>query len=174
MSSTLSAEDQAWVQEMRARTEAAREKLDEQYPENWKPDPNDELVAIVQSTHIAVVEGDPRRVAVVRDTSTGEKLSIWMTKVLMSQFARLGARVGDLIAIRYEGKVAPEGGGNEYHNYTVRLGDRPVGTALDWSDPAQRGRRSTDTGGSGNQFVPAGASSGSDADFQGADDDIPF
>ena len=28
-------------------------------------------------------------------------------------------------------------------------------------------------GGGGNQFVPAGAS-GSDADFQGADDDIPF
>ena len=26
----------------------------------------------------------------------------------------------------------------------------------------------------GNQFVPAGAASGSDADFQGADDDIPF
>ena len=26
----------------------------------------------------------------------------------------------------------------------------------------------------GNQFVPAGATSGSDADFQGADDDIPF
>ena len=28
--------------------------------------------------------------------------------------------------------------------------------------------------GGGNQFVPAGASSGSDADFQGSDDDIPF
>ena len=30
------------------------------------------------------------------------------------------------------------------------------------------------SGGGGNQFVPAGASSGSDADFHGADDDIPF
>jgi single-strand DNA-binding protein len=30
-----------------------------------------------------------------------------------------------------------------------------------------------DSGGN-NQFVPAGASSGGDADFQGADDDIPF
>jgi single-strand DNA-binding protein len=29
-------------------------------------------------------------------------------------------------------------------------------------------------GGGENQFVPAGAASGSDADFQGADDDIPF
>jgi single-strand DNA-binding protein len=29
-------------------------------------------------------------------------------------------------------------------------------------------------GDGGNQFVPAGASSGSDADFQGSDDDIPF
>jgi single-strand DNA-binding protein len=28
--------------------------------------------------------------------------------------------------------------------------------------------------GGGNQFVPAGAAAGSDADFQGADDDIPF
>jgi single-strand DNA-binding protein len=28
-------------------------------------------------------------------------------------------------------------------------------------------------GGGGNQFVPAGASAGSDADFQGSDDDIP-
>jgi len=31
-----------------------------------------------------------------------------------------------------------------------------------------------DLGGGGNQFVPAGASHGSDADFAGADDDIPF
>jgi single-strand DNA-binding protein len=31
-----------------------------------------------------------------------------------------------------------------------------------------------DAGGGGNQFVPAGASQGSDADFSGADDDIPF
>src|SRR4051812_13947997 len=31
-----------------------------------------------------------------------------------------------------------------------------------------------DGGGGANQFVPAGASSGSDADFQGSDDDIPF
>jgi single-strand DNA-binding protein len=29
-------------------------------------------------------------------------------------------------------------------------------------------------GDGGNQFVPAGASGGSDADFKGADDDIPF
>ncbi len=37
------------------------------------------------------------------------------------------------------------------------------------------GSRGDDSaGGGGNQFVPAGASSGGDADFQGADDDIPF
>ena len=35
-------------------------------------------------------------------------------------------------------------------------------------------RGDSDQGGGGNQFVPAGASSGGDADFQGADDDIPF
>jgi len=31
-----------------------------------------------------------------------------------------------------------------------------------------------DSAGGGNQFVPAGASQGADADFSGADDDIPF
>src|SRR5207302_1556710 len=31
-----------------------------------------------------------------------------------------------------------------------------------------------DSSGGSNQFVPAGASSGGDADFQGTDDDIPF
>ena len=36
------------------------------------------------------------------------------------------------------------------------------------------GRDGGGEGGGGNQFVPAGASSGSDADFQGSDDDIPF
>jgi len=35
-------------------------------------------------------------------------------------------------------------------------------------------RGGAEQGGGGNQFVPAGASSGGDADFQGADDDIPF
>jgi single-strand DNA-binding protein len=36
------------------------------------------------------------------------------------------------------------------------------------------GSRGDGDPGGGNQFVPAGASSGVDADFQGADDDIPF
>ncbi len=36
-----------------------------------------------------------------------------------------------------------------------------------------RGEGGGDLGG-GNQFVPAGAAQGSDADFSGADDDIPF
>ena len=36
------------------------------------------------------------------------------------------------------------------------------------------GGRGEGGGEGGNQFVPAGASSGSDADFQGSDDDIPF
>ena len=31
-----------------------------------------------------------------------------------------------------------------------------------------------DVAGGGNQFVPAGATQGADADFSGADDDIPF
>ncbi len=37
-----------------------------------------------------------------------------------------------------------------------------------------RGDGESSGGGGGNQFVPAGASAGSDADFQGSDDDIPF
>jgi hypothetical protein len=36
------------------------------------------------------------------------------------------------------------------------------------------GRGDGDAAGGGNQFVPAGATAGSDADFQGSDDDIPF
>ena len=36
------------------------------------------------------------------------------------------------------------------------------------------GRGEGGEGGGGNQFVPAGASQGADADFSGADDDIPF
>jgi single-strand DNA-binding protein len=37
-----------------------------------------------------------------------------------------------------------------------------------------RGDGEGGSGGGANQFVPAGASGGSDADFQGSDDDIPF
>jgi len=36
------------------------------------------------------------------------------------------------------------------------------------------GGRGESGGDGGNQFVPAGATSGADADFAGADDDIPF
>ena len=36
------------------------------------------------------------------------------------------------------------------------------------------GRGDGESAGGGNQFVPAGASAGSDADFTGSDDDIPF
>jgi single-strand DNA-binding protein len=35
-------------------------------------------------------------------------------------------------------------------------------------------RGDSEFGGGGNQFVPAGASTSADADFQGTDDDIPF
>ena len=53
---------------------------------------------------------------------------------------------------------------------------RPVAIdgRLDWREWEAKDGGGEGSGGGGNQFVPAGASGGSDADFQGSDDDIPF
>ena len=48
-----------------------------------------------------------------------------------------------------------------------------VAQSVQFLDSRGDGESSGGAGG-GNQFVPAGASAGSDADFQGSDDDIPF
>lgn len=147
-------------------------ELEEEYPPSWNFKEDGEgatvmgkVVAMRIATFNKDGEQQQQRIAVVQSPN-GDKQTVWLTRVLSSQFQRESAAIGDAVAIKYLGMRAPEGGGNEYHDFKVIV-RKPEGTAVDWSSPGEApARRSTDT--------PAGASSGADADFQGADDDIPF
>lgn len=147
-------------------------ELEEEYPPSWNFKEDGEgatvmgkVVAMRLATFTREGEQQQQRIAVI-ESKGGDKQTVWLTRVLSSQFQREAAAIGDAVAIKYLGLRAPEGGGNEYHDFKVIV-RKPEGTAVDWSVPgAAPARRASD--------APAGTSSGSDADFQGADDDIPF
>ena len=75
-----------------------------------------------------------------------------------------GRRIGVDGRLEWSSWDAPDG--------TKRSKVEVVAQSVQFLD--SRGDGETAGGGGGNQFVPAGASAGSDADFQGSDDDIPF
>jgi hypothetical protein len=52
--------------------------------------------------------------------------------VLKGEFAKLRPRIGELVAVKYEGMVEPRGGGAPYAAYRVVV-DRP-GAVADWGD----------------------------------------
>jgi hypothetical protein len=146
-------------------------QLDEGYPESWNyKEPGHETIVgkviaqrevMVNNQRTGALEG---RLIAVLQSGDGHKATVWITSVLSSQFSRERVSIGDIVAIKYEGLKTPEGGGNEYHNFSVRV-KKPEGTALSWGDPSRGGgRRASDPQPQAN-----------DADFGGgADDDIPF
>jgi hypothetical protein len=151
-----------------------RGELEEEYPPSWNfKDEGEgaEIMGRVSNMRLATFtdketqERKQQRIAVL-ETSTGKK-TIWLTRVLSSQFGREDVSIGDFIGVKYLGMAQPEGPGNAYHNFKVRV-RKPEGTQVDWSQPDGSQQRRQDD-------LPAYTGGDApDADFAGADDDIPF
>ena len=83
----------------------------------------------------------------ILDTKNGRR-SVWLFHtVLKREMHKARPRVGEQVAIRFDGEVAPDGGGRKYMAYTVVV-KREKGASVDWGiiddepdDPTPNGMR---------------------------------
>jgi len=113
------------------------EQADAQLPAAWMP-------ANAESGHPTTLVGvfvnlsgphqtayGPARVVVLRDEH-GVEWAVWLLHtVLRNEFARARPHVGELVAVKYEGRRQPDGGGHGYASYRVVV-DRDD-TPIDWT-----------------------------------------
>jgi hypothetical protein len=114
----------------------ARATLDAPEPGNWRPDRDQshprlligELAAVVDDVHTS---WGPRQIVVVRD-SDGGLWNVWLLhKVLIDEFHRQQPKVGEMLAIAYDGRVVPAQG-SPYEKYRLHLDRR--GQSVAWRD----------------------------------------
>lgn len=133
-------------EELQARAEALAERVDASDPQAWKPrDPDAGHPPKLVGTLIRQEEGHtsygPAKIAVLRDPD-GKDWSVWLLhNVLKGEFQRKNPRIGELVAIKYEGTVPPHDGQAGYEKYRVEV-DRADDAAADWgaaeaSEPAR-------------------------------------
>jgi hypothetical protein len=116
-------------------------------PESWRPDkpelahPNP-LAGVL----LRVVDGPdrgygPTKIAELRDVD-GRDWAVWLLgQILRQEFLERGSAPapGELVAVRYEGRIQPEGNGAPYNGYRVVV-DREAGEQP--ADDADRPPRS--------------------------------
>ena len=159
-------------------------------PASWMPEvAGEELFGEI----IGVNEAAPTKfgsspVVTIRKPD-GEHVSLWLLHtVLRREFERHEPKIGELVLVRYQGRVTPGGDGNDYESYAVLL-DRTQ-LDVDWKRIAARYGDDLDPDPNVNDpavqyeqryssaSAPADAPLGAGhppASSQGADDsDIPF
>ena len=118
-----------------------REQADRGYPDAWVPkEPGEELIGVLVGIKPAVrTSWGPVPVLELEDPQTHASSSLWLLHaVLRRSVWRLKPAVGEMMYVRYDGRVKPESGGMAYESYTV-LVDRPdENTEVDWEKIAQR------------------------------------
>jgi hypothetical protein len=148
-----------------------RKRAEEGYPEPWQPDgPDDEIMGVVVAVNAAAPTAYGPSPVVVLETRQGDRRSLWLFHtVLRRQFSRQGVALGEIVLVRYRGKVHPDGGGNPSDDYIVVV-DRPLDTREpDWGAIAERYGDDRDE----DLFAkPAGGAAA--ADVSADDEDIPF
>lgn len=112
--------------------DAARARLsaqaDEGHPPAWQPEEGDELCGVVVAVNPAVHTAYGDVPVVTLQGPNGGRRSVWLHHaVLRRAFVRADVQLGELVLIRYVGRVEPEGGGNPYADYRVAV-DRPSPT----------------------------------------------
>jgi hypothetical protein len=94
------------------------EGADMSYPDAWRPDPGDALIAVVQGYDSAQTKWGRQHVANVKREDDGELLAVWLShKVLREEFKDKRPTPGERIGIKYHGEH--EQGG--YAMYTLRV-----------------------------------------------------
>lgn len=117
------------------REAALRARLDAPAPTTWRPDDASTghsklLIGELVSVEAGHTDWGSKQIAIVRDAG-GQLWNVWLLhKVLMDEFARQQPKLGEMLAISYEGKVMPASGGSAYEKYRLVI-DRPT-SDVDW------------------------------------------
>lgn len=123
-----------------AAHERLSEELDRGFPDPWMPEPGDELFGVVTAMRDGVpTQYGPCPVVEIVRFRGKEPVSVWLySTVLRRAFERENVQPGETVLIRYQGKSQPDGGGNAYHHYALRV-DRPhTKRGFDWRAVADR------------------------------------
>ena len=127
--------------EFARRAQALGERLNADPPTSWRPDkPELEhprvLVGVLvgqESSGPVGYDGRSTTIAVIRTPEQGD-WAVWLwTSVLREEFETLSPQPGELVAIRYEGRVEARDGRPAYEKHSVIV-DRD-GVAVEWGAP---------------------------------------
>lgn len=107
-------------------------------PAAWRPETEGESIA----GHLVRVDHGEQKYGVypilVLADERGVEHAVWLyATVLRVQVEELGPQLGDAIAIVYEGRRTPKGGGDEYHAYKVSIVPA-AGSTIDWGNGGRR------------------------------------
>jgi hypothetical protein len=107
-------------------------------PAAWRPETEGESIA----GHLVRVDHGEQKYGVypilVLADERGVEHAVWLyATVLRVQVEELGPQIGDAVAIVYEGRRTPKGGGDEYHAYKVSLAPA-AGSQIDWGNGGRR------------------------------------
>jgi single-strand DNA-binding protein len=105
-----------------------------------------------------------------KDSATGE----WTEKPNYFDITVWGNQGENCAQYLAKGRPVAIDGRLEWREWDAQDGTKRQAVEIIADSVQFLGGRGEAGGEGGNQFVPAGASSGPDADFAGADDDIPF
>jgi len=84
------------------------------FPEVWNPKTGDSLIGTVVRIAEPMTSVGQRKVIELQD-GKGKMHSLWMRQVLQSEFERQDVKEGDLVGIKFLGKVK----GKRYFGYRV-------------------------------------------------------
>ena len=107
----------------------------------------------------------------IKDPQTGE----WTDKPNYFSISVFGNQAESCSQYLSKGRPVAIDGRLEWREWQAQDGSKRESVEIVADSVQFLGSRGDgDAAGGGNQFVPAGATQGADADFSGADDDIPF
>lgn len=166
-----------------ARLEAAAEAAGEA-PPAWlhNDEPGAQIVGRLVAVNPSAYTAHGNVPVVTLEGPNGGRRSVWLHHaVLRRGFERANVQLGEVVLVRFVGKVSPAGGGNAWHDYRVAVDREASAAGADWAaiakahgDDAELAReaeqRAVDEQHdaallTGQQQVDAAAA---------ADDDIPF
>jgi hypothetical protein len=94
---------------------------EERGAKRWEPEPGDTLSGVIMKVGwYDSGEYEPSMFLIFKDVTEHETYRVWVKTVLANQLNEEAPAIGQLMAIRYDGKVEGQTG-RAYHNYTVVL-----------------------------------------------------
>lgn len=122
--------------EFARRAAVLAERANTEHPTSWRPNAGKGhpqlLVGVLVRVDDAHTSYGPARIVVLRDPE-GVEWGVWLLHaVLKDEFAQLRPCAGELVAVKYVGRVEGRDGRAGYESYRVAV-DRDTGS-IDWGE----------------------------------------